>query len=70
MTGQLDLYGIFVPSFAVLSLCAYPVFRLLASALGTLGFYRAVWHRPLFNLALYVIVLGALSLLIQWFQYA
>lgn len=70
MTGQLDLYGTFVPSFAAHSLCAYLVFRLLASALGTFGFYRAVWHRPLFNLALYVIVLGALSLLIQWFQYA
>jgi len=24
-----------------------------------LGFYRAAWHRSLFNLSLYVIVLGA-----------
>ena len=28
--------------------------RLLASV----GFYRLVWHRPLFDLALYVVLLG------------
>jgi hypothetical protein len=28
-------------------------------ALGWLGLYRFVWHRPLFDLALLVIMLGA-----------
>lgn len=59
MTGEFDLYGVYVPSFAAWMLIAFvasvPIRRLLAR----LGFYRFVWHRPLFDLALYVLLLGA-----------
>lgn len=68
MTGQLDLYGVFLPSFAGLALFAYGVFRVLARALDKVGFYRLVWHRPLFNLALYVTLLGGFSVAATWFQ--
>lgn len=68
MTGQFDLYGVFLPSFAALALFAYGMFRILASVLGRVGFYRLVWHRSLFNFALYVILLGAFSAAINWFQ--
>lgn len=68
MTGQLDLYGVFVPWFSVLALSAYGLFRMLTAVLARLGFYRAVWHRSLFNLALYITLLGGLSAAINWLQ--
>lgn len=59
MSGELDLYGIFVPGLALWMLLAFligvPVRRLLDRA----GVYRLVWHRPLFDLAVYVVLLGA-----------
>lgn len=61
MTGHLNLYGVYVPLLLVLMLAAYLLKGLLGMLLEHLGFYRWVWHPPLFNLALYVLLLGALS---------
>ncbi|QWW71139.1 DUF1656 domain-containing protein [Rhizobium sp. WYJ-E13] len=66
MTGQLDLYGVFLPSLGVFALLAYGVFRALAWLLGKVGFYSAVWHRPLFNLALYISLVGMFSVASNW----
>ena len=60
MNGHLDLYGVYVPTLLLLLLAAYAVKSLLRALLARLGVYRWVWHPPLFNLALYVLVLGAL----------
>ena len=60
MTGQLNIYGVDVPMLLVMMLIAYLLKSLLGSVLARLGLYRWVWHPPLFNLALYVMVLGAL----------
>lgn len=68
MTGQFDLYGVFLPLFAAPALFAYGLYRVLAAVLGKVGFYRWVWHRSLFNLALYVTLLGGFSVAINWFQ--
>lgn len=68
MTGQLDLYGVFLPSFSALALYAYALFRVLAPVLAKLGLYQTVWHRPLFNLALYITLLGGISVAINWLQ--
>ncbi len=65
---DLDLYGVFLPSSAALALSAYVGLRVLASFLGKTGFYRAVWHRSLFNLALYISLAGGFSAAIDWFQ--
>lgn len=64
MTGHLNVYGVYVPVLLVAMLAAYGVKSVIASALRRLGFYRWVWHPPLFNLALYILVLGALSNLV------
>ncbi len=58
MTGELDLYGVFVPSLAAGMLIAFLASLLLRRRLARLGFYRLVWHRPLFDLALSVVLLG------------
>lgn len=59
MTGEFDLYGVFVPSLAAWMLLAFLISLPLRRLLALTGFYRLVWHRPLFDLALYVVLLGA-----------
>jgi hypothetical protein len=68
VTEQFDLYGILLPSFSAIVLCAYGLFRILTSVFARLGLYQAVWHRPLFNLALYITLLGGLSAILNWLQ--
>ncbi|GEP12383.1 DUF1656 domain-containing protein [Methylobacterium gnaphalii] len=59
MTSELDIYGVFIPSLAAWMLIAFLVCVALSRLLTFTGFYRFVWHRPLFDLALYIVVLGA-----------
>lgn len=59
MTGEVDVYGVFVPWFLLWIGAALPLTAVLRRLLRWSGFYRLVWHRPLFDLALLVIVLGA-----------
>jgi hypothetical protein len=59
MTGEFDLYGVFVPSLAAWMGLAFVLLLPLRRLLARAGFYRLVWHRPLFDLALYVLLLGA-----------
>jgi hypothetical protein len=67
MTGELDLYGVFVPPLLLWALLALALSAGLRRGLARLGFYRLVWHRPLFDLALFVILLGGIaSLSARW----
>ncbi|MFC2971230.1 DUF1656 domain-containing protein [Azotobacter bryophylli] len=60
MTGHLNIYGVYVPTLLAMMLGAYLLKAGLRTLLTRLGFYRFVWHPPLFNLALYIIVLGVI----------
>jgi protein AaeX len=62
MIGEISVYGIYVPWLLLLSLFALAASRVLSHLLGRLGFYRLVWHPALFDFALFIIVLGAASL--------
>ena len=59
MIGEIDVYGVFVPPLLVWVVAALPLTAVLRRLLRWFGFYRLVWHRPLFDFALLVIVLGA-----------
>jgi hypothetical protein len=61
MIGEVSLYGLYVPPLLLLALLSLGVVRVLDRVLARLGIYRLVWHPALFNLALFVIVLGSLS---------
>jgi hypothetical protein len=61
MIGEINLYGIYVPWLLLLALLALALSRGLGFLLARAGFYRFVWHPALFDLAMFVIVLGALS---------
>lgn len=63
--AEVDIYGVFVPVFMVLMLVAYGLSRGVRLALERTGFYALVWHRALFDLALYVLLLGALFFVVQ-----
>ena len=68
MTEELNLYGVFVPSLFLWMLLALGILLILRHALVYSNAYSMIWHRPLFDLALYVIVLGAVVYLSKWFS--
>ncbi|MEM5365766.1 DUF1656 domain-containing protein [Paraburkholderia azotifigens] len=58
MIGEIDVLGVFVPSVLVLMFIAYLVNLAIRTVLARVGFYRLVWHRSIFDLGIYVLVLG------------
>lgn len=58
MMGELDIYGVFVPSLLVWMVAAFFLSLPVRRVLSWFGLYRLIWHRPLFDLALYVVLLG------------
>lgn len=63
MNGEVDLYGVYVPSvviWAVLAFCVLPFANRLARKISLHSF---VWHRPLFDLSAFAIVLGIVAVL-------
>jgi protein AaeX len=59
MIKEIDLDGVFLPPLLGYLMGTALVWYLLRYLLGRLGVYRYVWHPPLFNTALYVILLSA-----------
>lgn len=68
MFGEFSLYGVFVPTLLALMTLAYLLTGALGYALTRLGAYRRIWHPPLFNLALYIVLLGGLFSLLRRMQ--
>ncbi|MCJ2187678.1 DUF1656 domain-containing protein [Novosphingobium beihaiensis] len=70
MNGEFAIYGIFLPTLlvfgAIASVCTLALMRLA----DRFGFYRFVAYRALVDLALYVIVFGAVTFLAPLFGFA
>lgn len=60
MNPELDIYGVFVPTVAMLGIVAYVISVLVRRLLDRVGFYTLVWHRPLFDMAILVCILAGL----------
>jgi Protein of unknown function (DUF1656) len=58
MIGEIDIFGVFVPAVLVLMLIAYLINLGIRTVFAYVGFYRFVWHRSIFDLGIYVLVLG------------
>ncbi|MBB2971489.1 DUF1656 domain-containing protein [Mesorhizobium sp. RMAD-H1] len=67
MPAEFDIYGVYVPRLLVLMLLTLLISFFVRRALAWTGAYALVWHRALFDLALYVILLGALSSFTNWY---
>jgi hypothetical protein len=61
MIGEVDLYGVFLPILLVWGMIALAITAVLRRILARAGFYRLVWHRPLVDLSLFVLVLAAVA---------
>ena len=63
---EFDIYGVLISPLllwaAIAQLLSVPLRRLLTRT----GFYRLVWHRALFDLALFVILLGGVAFAFGW----
>jgi len=57
-----NFFGFYLPPLLLWALAALLPYTLLRRAFGLLDLDRYVWHRSLFNLALYVLSLGGLIL--------
>ncbi|TDV67871.1 DUF1656 domain-containing protein [Pseudomonas sp. LP_7_YM] len=66
MIGDLDIGGIFLPTFLVLMGITYVVFLVVHAVLLRVHFYRLVWHRALFNVGLYALLLGVVDTLSRY----
>ncbi|MBB5700985.1 hypothetical protein FHS76_000834 [Ochrobactrum daejeonense] len=65
MQPELDIYGIYIPTLGVLALGAYFANTLMQRLLARVRFYRFVWHRPLFDTAMYFCILGAAAIVLN-----
>jgi hypothetical protein len=61
MIGEIDIYGVFVPILLVWGLIALVLTSALRWILTRVGFYRLVWHRPLVDLSLFVLIMAAVA---------
>jgi len=59
--GEFDIYGVYVPAFAIYAAIALLLQIAIMRLLDACGFYRLVWHRALFDLTIYVVVLGVVT---------
>jgi hypothetical protein len=61
MIGEASFYGLYLPWLMLLCGVTLGVQWLVHRVLGALGVYRWVWHPALFDTALYVLLLYAVS---------
>jgi len=66
MIHEINIYGVLVSPMLAWTLAALAATGLLRMMLARLGLYRFVWHKPLFDLALLVIVLGGVVSATKW----
>jgi hypothetical protein len=65
MIGEIDIYGVFVPPLLLLVVATLPLAAAVRMVLSRTGAYRLVWHRPLFDLAVFVILAGGVFAMVQ-----
>ena len=58
---EVNLSGVFLPAALVWAGIAAVLSSLISRALSRMGFYALVWHRALFDAALFVFFWGAIS---------
>ncbi len=65
MNAEISFFGVFTPSLLLCAVVAYLVSAGIKEALAAIGFYRFVWHRSLFNFAMFICLLGVAELLLS-----
>lgn len=68
MRYDVDMFGVLMPSLLLWLVVTYALGALLRPLLERTGLYRFVWHRALFDLALYICLLGGVVYLSSGLQ--
>ena len=58
MRYEIEVFGVLVPSLLLWVLISYALTSMLRPVLRRIGLYQLVWHRALFDLALFVCLIG------------
>lgn len=67
MIGEIDLGGVFLSPLLLCLVIALGARVGLSWLLTRAGLYSAVWNRPLFDISLFAILVGAAMLLLRLF---
>ncbi len=67
MTGEIALGGVYVPTLLLLALVALLLSWGVTRLIGALGLYRFLAYRAAVDLSIFVLMLGALALLVPRF---
>ncbi|XHR28793.1 MAG: DUF1656 domain-containing protein [Chthoniobacteraceae bacterium] len=62
MISEFDFFGVLLPALLVYSAVAFGLKEGVCRVLARLGAYRFIWHRALFDSALFLVLLGAVVL--------
>lgn len=63
MIGEVSILGVYLPALLVLAIAAILLTGVATRLLTLVSAYRAIVYRPLVDLAIFVLILGLLSLL-------
>jgi Protein of unknown function (DUF1656) len=58
---EVNLSGVFLPAALLWAGIAFLLSSVISRTLSRMGFYALVWHRALFDAALFVLFWGAIS---------
>ncbi len=58
MIGELDFGGVFFSPLLFYAVIALVLSMVVRRALTLVGFYRVVWHRALFDFAIFIVLWG------------
>ena len=64
MTGEFEVAGVLIHPLLIAALLALPLAQLAGTGLARAGFYRLVWHRGLFDVALTIVFWAVLAALL------
>jgi hypothetical protein len=65
---ELSFYGLLISPLLVWAAVAFLLSKGIRYLLNKLGAYRFVWHRPLFDAALLVIMIGVVAQASRWLE--
>jgi uncharacterized protein DUF1656 len=66
MRYEVDIYGVLVPALLLWLIVAYALSAVLRRLMRRSDLYRLVWHRALFDFALFVCLLGGVVYLSEF----
>ena len=66
MRYEIDIYGVLIPALLLWLVVAYALSAVLRRLMQRFNLYRLVWHRALFDFALFVCLLGGVVYLSEF----